>query len=257
MDMALDSIVRSYKINNGQSTLHFYLREMKFLVDFLRKFALKHSFLDKTVVLKLDQKKSIPFPEDFVMWSIVGWQSGDRIIGFERDGTVNLSHSTIEDGNEAPIANLSYNNAQWPYSGRTLTFNNFTTTTGEVGSLTGYGLGWNGLGYFRVNWKDREIQFSSEVPSDFEIYLCYKSNGFQAKTSSVIPEVAAKLGEDYIHWQMALYSRQYGASSAETEARRINYFREYDEMIAITEPITPSALAGIRARGYDVNKLVH
>lgn len=254
MNTQLDSIVRAYLLNTGRSTLHGYLRILKFLIDFLRKFSLKHSFLDKTVVLKLDQKKCVPFPEDFIMWSKIGWQAGDRIVAFERDNTINLNHEISADGLESPVANIAYNNSQWPYN-RSLTFNNFTNINGQIGSLTGYGIGQNGIGYFRVNFIDREIQFSSDTPSDYQIYLEYKTNGISIQTTSSIPEIAAKLAEDYIFWQMAHY--KLGAASAETEARRVAYFREYDELIQTTEPITPAVLQGLRARGYDVNKLVY
>lgn len=256
MDIDLDSICRSYLINVEKTTLHGYLRIMKFLIDFMRKFALKHAFLDKTVVLKMDQKKSIPFPEDFIMWSKIGWQSGDRIVAFQRDSTINLHHATSDDGFESPTVNDKFNNAKFPYNQTAnLIFNNFINLNGEIGFIPATGIGYNGLGYFRINWRDREIQFSSDTPIDFEIYLEYKSNGFQARSKSVVPEIAAKLGEDYIHWQVAHY--KLGAAATETEARRINYFREYDEMIAITEPINPAAIEGIRARGFDVNKLVY
>ncbi len=254
MNTTLDSICRSYLLNTNRNTLHGYVRILKYLIDFLRKFSLKHSFLDKTVVLKLDQKKCVPFPEDFIMWSKIGWQSGDRIVAFERDNTINLNHEISADGYESPTVNIAFNNTQWPYS-REITFNNFLNINGELGCFTGFGVGWNGIGYFRIDWRNREIQFSSDTPSDYQIYLEYKTNGVSIQTTSTIPEIAAKLGEDFIHWQVAHY--KLGAAAAETEARRISYFREYDELIQTIEPINPAALQGLRARGFDVNKLVY
>ncbi len=227
---------------------------MKYLIDFMRKFSLKHAFMDKTVVLKLDQKKAIPFPDDFIMWSKIGWMSGDRIVCFERDATINLFHSTTEDGLESGTVNGRFDNISWPHNG-SLTLNNFINSSGENGCLEAMGVGNNGLGYFRVSWRNREIQFSSDTPIDYEIYLEYKSNGFNATSKSTVPEVAAKLGEDYIHWQDSHFKN--GAAASETEARRIAYFREYDEMISITEPINPAAIAGLRARNFDVNKIVY
>lgn len=256
MNVTLDSIVRGHLVNTGRNTLHGYVKLLKYLIDFMRKFALKHAFMDRTVVLKLDQKKSVAFPEDFIMWSKVGWQQGDRIVAFQRDATINLHHSTEEDGVETPTVNEKYNIAKFPYNQRAdLVFNNFINQDGETGFLEATGIGHNGLGYFRCNFEAREFQFSSDTPIDFEIYLEYKSNGFNATTKSTVPEVAAKLGEDYIYWQEAHY--KLGAAAAETEARRITYLREYDDLIAITEPITPAAIEGIRARGFDINKLVY
>lgn len=251
--ITLDDIIRNFIITQGRSTLHSYVRYMKYLIDFLRKVSLTHSIFDKTVVLKLDQKKAIQVPEDYIIWSKIGWQAGDRIVCFERDSSINLSHEISDDGLESPTVNISYNNSQWPYN-RSLTFNNFTNINGQIGSLTGYGIGENGIGYFRPT-NDREIQFSSDVPSDYKIYMEYRTNGFSPHTKSVVPEVMAKLAEEYINWQLARH--KLGDAASETRAREISYLKEYDEVISRMQPISMSALQGLRARGYDVNKLVY
>lgn len=256
MNVELDYIVRSYLVNTQRTTLHGYVRLLKFLIDFMKKLALHSAFMDKTVVLKLDQKKSTPFPEDCVMWSKIGWKQGDRIVAFTRDQTISLAHNTANDGLTSPTANEKYNIAKFPYNQRAnLILNNFINGEGELGFLNASGLGNNGLGYFKPNYDTREFQFSSDTPAEFEIYLEYKTNGFQASTRSTVPEVAAKLGEDYIHWQVAHF--KFGAAAAETQARKKTYFDEYDDMIAITEPINPAEIEGLRARGFDINKLVY
>lgn len=231
------------------------MRYMKHLVDFLRKVNLTHAIFDKTIALKMDQKKSIPLPEDYITWSKVGFQEGDRIVGFERDSTINLNHEISTDGLEAPVANDKYNIAKFPYTRSGLIFNNFVNSIGELGCLNTIGLGNNGAGYFRVNERDREIQLSSDLAADTVIYLEYRTNGISLKTMSSVPEVMAKLGEEYISWQEA--RRKFGDAASETMARKISYHQEYDEVISRMDPITTASLQGIRARGFDVNKLIY
>lgn len=250
--ITLDAIVRGYKVRHGQTTLHNYLRYLKFLVDFLRDVALTHAIFDKTVALKMDQKKAIQVPEDYVIWSKIGYQQGDRIAAFERDNTINLNHEISDDGLEAPTANEKFNIGKFPYT--RLTFNNFTNQDGELGCLEGIGLGHNGVGYFRPT-SDREIQFSSDISIDTVIYLEYKTNGFNPTTKSTVPDIMSKLGEDYIHWQEA--RRKFGDAATETRAREIAYGKEYDNVLAKMNPFSIAALQGSRARSFDGNKLVY
>ncbi len=161
-------------------------------------------------------------PDDYIIWTKVGFQVGDRIVGFERDSTINLVHETSADGIEAPVANDKYNIAKFPYTQSGLVFNNFINNLGEIGCLNVVGLGYNGASYFRET-NDREIQFSSDLASDTVIYLEYRTNGISLKTMSSVPEVMANLGENYINWQEA--RRKFGDAASETVARRISYYQ--------------------------------
>jgi hypothetical protein len=226
---------------------------MKFLVGFALKFSMNHAIMDKTVILKLDNKKSVQFPDDCVMPRKVAWQSGDRIIGFQIDSRIALKHSYVDDVVNA-TPNTPFDAHQpWPYN-ENAQLSNLTLADGSVGSLGVNIIGYNGLGYFRINWACREIQFSSDTPSTFKCYLEYKTNGFSPKSKSTIPEFAAKLGEDYIHWQMARF--KHGDASAETKAREDSYNIEYEEVIKHLDTLNYEDIVGIKARSFDINKLV-
>lgn len=251
--VTLDQVIRNYYIRENKTTLHGYLRCMKFLIDFLREIALSHSVFDETIALKMDQKKAVQWPERFIMWSKIGFQVGDRIVGFERDNTINLNHEISADGLESPVANNKFNIGKFPYT--RLVFHNFTNNEGELGFLEGMGLGHNGVGYFRLNWQAREIQFASDIDADTVIYLEFKTNGFKPTTKSTVPEIMSKLAEDYIHWQIG--KQKFGDNSAEAGARERTYFNEYDKVIAAMNPITMAFFQGLRARNFDVTKLVY
>ena len=256
MSVSLDSITRSYLGKNGYNTLHNYVGCLRHLLDFLRKVSLNHAVFDKTVVLRLDEKKAVAWPQDYVTWNKIGWQKGDRIIAFQKDNTINLHHSLCEDEISATENDPYDINTPWPYNNTEtpVTFDNYFYQNG-IGYLQAYGTGFSGIGYFKPNEQAREFQFSSDVPQDFEIYLEYKTNGFSPTTRSVVPEVFAKLGEDYIHWQMAVYDKRLGAASPETMARELNYKNEYNEVLKQLNPISVDDIIGAKARAFHVNKL--
>lgn len=256
MNITLDDIVRNYMVSQGKNTLHGYVRIMKHLVDFLRNFSLDNTYIDNRVVLQMDEKKAIQFPDDLIAVKAVAWQSGDRILKFEVDNRINLNFSRVDDvGSSTP--NEPYMTAQvWPYNGvgpiaDYLMFSG--QYTGQV--VNQLGAGDNGLAYFRINWQDREIQFNANTPGTWDVYLEYKSNGFNPKSKSSIPEFAAKVAEEYVHWQLGRH--KFGDASAEAEARRRRYKQEYDDMIARLDPLDYEAIVGARARSFDINKILH
>ena len=242
--ITLDSVVRTYLLKQGKNTLHSYVRLISFLIDFLRKFSVTHAHGTKQKMLKLDYKKSAQMPPDLLTISRIGWVSGDRIVGFDVDPTISLYHSKEEDAISGSL-NQPYQVIQpWTIAEITATAND---DGGDVGT------GYNFSGYIRINYQANEIQFSSDVSSDKQIYIEYKTNGLKPKTKSVIPEFASKAAEDYIHWQVARF--KLGDSSAETESRRITFWREIDDVQASLMNISFDTLAGNKARAFDINKL--
>lgn len=251
MNIELDSIVRAYLFSQGYNSTHKYARAMKMVVEFLAKFSRNHTYMDNQDVFKLDEKQCLQMPADFVSLSMLAFTSGDRLIKFERDNSVNTFHSYVDDAASA-TPNVSYNIYQaFPYNTLMLDL-----AVDESDQFTSLGSGHNGAGYFNFNWTAREIQFSTDSKISGGIFMRYKSNGFKPKTRSTIPEFAAQLAEAYIHWQMARMDRRLGDSSAETEARRINFMREYDDMIAALDPIDYESIVGAQARSFDINKIV-
>lgn len=248
--VTLDAIIRSYLITHGKNTLHGYVRLMKYLIDFLRGFSMDYHFMDHSDVLELDEKKAVQFPSDMIALKRLAWRNGDRIICFEPDSRIDI-HVDREEDMVSGTANMPYDVFQaWPYRGGALVDN-----TSSDGATVGLGLGDNGLGYFRISWKDREIRFDANVPAPWGIYIEYKSNGFNPKSKSSIPEFAQKLAEEYIHWQVA--RSKFGDAAAETMARKKSYSDEQYELLARMDNLDYEGLIGSRARSTDVNKFAH
>ncbi len=250
MNLTLDNIVRSYLFSTSENTLHKYVRSLKFLIDFLRKFSQNHVYMDHLKVLKVDEKYALQLPDDFMSLNYLAYQSGDRIIKFQRDSSINPNVSYCDDAASA-TPNTAFNISIFECNVESSLFD--FINDGDARFRT-YGKGYDGIGYFNFNWNNREIQFSSEARVSNGVLISYKSNGFNPRTRSTIPEFAQESAEAFLHWQTAHYDRKLGAAAAETEARRLNYNRVYDDMLAAMDPIDYEALMGIKARATDFRK---
>lgn len=235
----IDSVVRSYIADQGRTTLHGYIRYMKWAMDGLKKWHLQGGAEDVVTLLKMDKKKSIPYPEDMVSWSTLGVKVGDRVAQFQRDSTIALHHS--QEGNYK-IKNAKYNpNNQWPELESIDSFIN------EVG----FGATHNGVGYFNDNNQCKEFQFSSEVTSS-EVILKYKSNGFSPTAETEVNEIADNLIRDYIRWQEGRF--KLGDNSGETQMRKKEYGERYKEVRAQLRCVTYEGILDILRRTTDINR---
>lgn len=253
MNVTLDDIARGYLISQGKNTLHGYVKIMKHIVDFLRGFSMDNHYMDNVTVLELDEKKAVQFPDDAISIKTIAWQSGDRILKFEADSRLSL-HVSREDDVASATPNTAFDMYQaWPFNG--VGSDVINSVRNADGSMRLLGRGDNGLGYFRINYKEREIQFNANTPAPWKIYIEYKSNGFHPTTKSTIPEFAAKVAEEYVHWQLG--RAKFGDASAEAEARRIRYRAEYDEMLARLDTLDVEGITGAMARSFDINRVTH
>lgn len=238
----LDSIVRSYLISQGRNTLHGYLKIMKHAIDCLRNISLGYSVMNKTVKCRLDYKKSVALPDDCLVPIAAAWKNGDRMESYDIDSSIAVHHSHVEDGISGTLNGMF----------QPVIYQNYVTAN-RCYSIPCYNLGHNGSGYFTFNRKSRELQFSSDVDSSVDIYVYYRSSGFNPKSKSAIPELFALMVEAYIHWQLG--RSKHGDASAETEARRMNFDREQAKTLQHLMPITASGIANAKARAFDFNKL--
>jgi hypothetical protein len=242
--ISLDNIIRSYFLARGQSTLHFYARALKHAVDCLRKISLNHGILTKTVKCRVDHKKSIPWPSDALTIQAVAYQEGDRVVYIQPDTSVALQHSYAADGVSATANDLF----------TTIYNQNLSIELGVAysdGSVNG--VGYNGLGYCRVNHNAKEIQFSSEIDSSKDYYVFYRSSGFNPKSRSMVSEVFVNLVECYIAWKEA--ERKFGKSSGEAQACSIAYDKEQNEILAQLIPVNAQMIEGAKARASQFNRL--
>lgn len=249
-EISIDQLVREFKASKGEVTLHKYTRYCKHVVDFVMKLSFGTSLLSYTVELKLDEKNAIQWPDDCAIPSEVAWQSGDRVINFQIDNKISKVNSYLEDTVSA-TPNVAYNVFQsWPYNRPVTDLCEAVTYCTEP-----LGRGDNGLGYFIIKWREKEIQFTSTVPLNRKVLLTYKGTGINPKSKSKIPIFCKEPAESWVAFREAV--RTFGEASTEAQARKYHYDRVFYEMLTHMDPTTLDDITGAVARSHDFNKVAH
>jgi hypothetical protein len=224
----IDNIVRSYKADKGQNSLHGYVRILKWAIDGLRDWHFDGGLELKTVCIKINPNLTADLPKDYEIWTKVGLSKGDRIMAFVPDSTIKMNNTYEDKPNDKYF---------------THTFSNYTDPSGSTGEIRGYGYGHNGVGYFRMD--KNCIRFSSEITAEF-VYLEYLSNGFDPSTETLVNEHAYKIILEYIRWQEGRH--KYGDASAEAQYRKQEYLNEIDKSMKRTSDLSYEGIQDIIAR---------
>jgi hypothetical protein len=244
MIRTIDDIVRSHLANKGHNTLHGYIRYMKWALDGLKRWHRDGWFEDKLVIKRMDTKKSIAFPDDMVSWVKIGIKVGDRIVEFDHDPTIDISHycknKTKENASYNDFYNVTTTDAVRPYW-------HFTDHFETLGVYYGHDVMHlhNGVGYFKANYACQEFQFSSEV-NDSDIILVYKSNGFDPSDETMVNEVAAESLEAWIDYQEKRWTL--GEGARETQASKMNYAQLYREAFSQFNTLSFSSIRDLLNR---------
>ncbi len=224
----IDSIIRSYLLDNKQNTTHNYIVYLNYGLEAFFDFNMDQSRVIVTKKIKLDKVKSAAMPKDYVFWTRVGIRVGDRLVSFQRDSTL----TTQRDNDLTP--NKPFRTLLSQISDNNIEANSYRDSYTEFlaysdgFSMFGQTSGGNGTGYFvehEVFGGANRIQFSSDVPST-SIILEYVGTGFNPGAKTTVNSYAAKLIKMYIHYKVA--QRKFGESHRETQARWIAYGDEID-----------------------------
>lgn len=212
----IDSIVRSSLADNGYNTLHRYIQYLHWALRGLKEWNMDEAQDVRTVKLQMDNKKAVQFPDDCLGVSKIGVKVGDRIDLFVPDNSITFHHDLsdmITQPND-PYASVV-----------ALDFLNNESSVNLAGPFNTYGFNHNRVGYFRIDFLNREIQFSSEVNTSYVI-MEYLTSGFQYKSESVVNPVASNVIREFLRYSEARYSL--GDAARETKERKQIYLEEID-----------------------------
>lgn len=236
----IDSIIREQIGDEGKNYLHDYVRYLSYALSELRN-EMQDVVRDiKTIRADITRRKTLEFPNDYIGYSKVGVQVGDRVIAFVRDGSIAFKQATF-DGSK-PFARV-FNSR--PSS--VVEFLNYTDSTGNLGSLYGYGYGYNGVGYFDINDRQRELQFSSEVPTNC-VYLEYITTGFNPNTETLVSAAQADLVKSGIEKREC--KRKFGRNSGEYLQAKRDYAEVYYQLQGRLSDISYEGIIDATTRAY-------
>lgn len=199
-------------------------RFLHFAFEGYREFAMDQSYEVKTVEIPMQPWKQISFPLDMIDWSKVGFKDGNliKVLTQENQGNVpknfNIVNGVPQENPPPPdIETIPVTQDLIPFFG----YGNFFGNP-AADRIYGFGLSYNYLGYFDVDYKNRVINFKNTVGAYTKIYLEYITDGINYTGQTIINPYAFKLIKTYIHWQRKENDDRYSIGEKERAMRIYN-----------------------------------
>ena len=209
-------------LENGEFTEHKYALILGFVLRGIKALNLNTIRNIKTVVLQMNDDKTLDLPIDCVNWTKVGIKCGDVV----RTMSVNNALATHLDKNECAETIPNRNNLepfdfseiyvngvlQNDYPG--YYFNNMPLAyryndLNNYGRVFGMGSGVNPTGYFKEWREENKLIFDAKVPQRY-IYLEYITDGSSESGDTVVDTRAS---EYLIKWSNYRYAMVNGKAS--------------------------------------------
>lgn len=225
--VTLDYIVRLVLMDLDDYSLAFYKKYLQYAILGFQDVNLFTIQSLRVAYLPLNQNtKSVDLPDDFIMYSKIGFNKGGELATFSINKDLMLTRDTDSCGN------LLNDNATGQDSGIGPFYNlEYYTPHYRNGQFVGEMFGGTGNknadGEFRIDKELRKITFGSEVSAS-EIILEYKSSGVSGDGSTVVPREYIEVLRAYVHWQRKEYNDKMAQSEKDRLRRR--YTDEFEKV---------------------------
>ena len=244
--VTLDYIVKNVMVDNWENTEHNYMRYLQWAFRGLKQINFDVLRDVRTVVLTMNDNRTVDLPLDFVNYTKIGVCVNGfiKVLGTRRD--MCLTRSLDNCGNVVRNdvkLNCSVLDDFGPY---TYLFYNYRN--GEnVGQLFGVGGGRNHRGYYRVDTKNRQISFTTDGEKT-DVVIEYISDGVSPTGKSKIHVFAEECLIKWIHWQRI--DNKKGENQAEKERKRREYYNEFRKLRARMKSFTLDELLATFRSSY-------
>ncbi len=201
-----------------QAGVERYNQFLKFAIDGIRLFNFDYTPEIKFIETEMGINKQIEVPCDFVDWSLIGFKVGTGLRVFTQDKRIPLR------SNCPPVSEASTSSVV-EFLGCEDYFNNCNGGDHYYGATMDY----NFAGYFRVDYRNRVINFENLVNNVNKVYMDYITDGVNYSGQTIIPAQSFRALQLYIHWQRKEYDDRYNQGESE-RAKRI-YEEEMDAVL--------------------------
>jgi hypothetical protein len=182
----------------------------------------------KAVYLNTNEINCIDFPKDYLYYTKIGVNIGNKIWTLTRNDNLVLTRKEDECGME--YRDVAAGNCSCSTGYPFVPFWNGATWNG---GLYGVGGGINSEGYYRIDFDKQRIQFDNRVPQT-QILLEYVSSGVEPDGNMLVPEEAVNCLIAYVHWQNIMHNRRIGRG--EKQDAKKNWEDEYQKMVEVINP---------------------
>lgn len=179
-------------------------RFLHFAMEGYKDFHFDQSHQLEVAEITMKPWKQIDFPQNMVDWTKIGFKDGNLIKVLTQENMGNVPKTfDIDPSTNQPKENLPPPDIEViPVTQDLIPFFGYGNFFGNPAAdrIYGWGLTYNYLGYFDVDWKRRVFNFKNTVPIYTKIYLEYISDGVNYTGQTIIHPYAFKLIKLYIHW---------------------------------------------------------
>lgn len=252
----LKQLIENLLFESGEDDSHKYMMYKSHGIRALKEFHMDITREVKTVALVMDSIKSVELPSDYINWTKVGLQIGDKIKAFIPDNQIALNWSENNCGDKQVNASATdyYNSITETDLRYPVRFWNITSKYNDYGEYAGgdYGYGAGPIrNGFRIN--DGRIYFNSDVNTTV-VYLEYISNGFNPSEQSLVPETCEDAIRMYIKWKEASFSSNKGGPAGR---EAMGWQQQYRNAVRLAKArLSPITTEGVlhASRNYAFHK---
>jgi hypothetical protein len=202
----------------GEVTTHKFPDLLVYALDGYWEYQQDYKQEFRTVEIELNRSRTFKYPKDWVTFSRIGFQDGDRIETALPDQTLALKGKNKYDAADPYTKEILnplygyYNEQGLPRELYAWTFRDF-----------------NKQGFYVLDHHCREIRFTEHM-TNRKVYIEYVSNELNPNSHTVISQDAYQVISSYIWKEVARYDKRMGERSSEYQLRLQSYLNEISLM---------------------------
>jgi len=196
-NITLDELVRTYLIEEGDSTLHRYSRTLMHAISGLHELNMDTSGVPTEVYLDIESNNTVPLPDDFIEYTIVGVLDNGNIHYLGHNTAMGLR------GNVDNCGNINKNQIDIENDGNDgVVYSYGASRNGESsGKMFGLGGGGNRYGYFKIDYANNYISLQDMDVSFSSIYLQYIADISKVDGQYVVHPYITEALKSWIFWK--------------------------------------------------------
>lgn len=223
-------IVFNVMAKMGEVTTHKFPDLLVYALDGYWEYQQDYKQEFKTIEIDLNRARTFKFPPDWIAFSRIGYQDGDRIETAMPDNTLSLRGKNKYDAAD-------------PYTKEVLSpLYGYHSLEGYPREL--YAWTWrdfNKQGFYTLDHNCREVRFTEHMVGK-KVYIEYVSNSLNPHAHTVVTQEAYQVISSYIWKEIARYDKRMGERSQEYQLRLRSYLDEITLMRGRRSDLTVDGL---------------
>jgi len=190
----IKDVINELIYQEGETTRHLYPRFKSFAREFVRDWYTGYRVEPKAVILNVKANKTVDLPDDYIDYTVIGYQVGQRVMPFFRDDKLAKYYQEKcgnKIANTEPIRPDELGDQGYQFG---FGFHNYINLYGEH---TGGEFGFGNSKPHSFTITGNQIALSSEVTGS-QIYMEYVSSSHLNSDTIYIPNLAAQALKYYV-----------------------------------------------------------